>query len=432
MVPADRLHAADSVLTLSQLSGEDRGLLQSAGMLGVRSPDRGDQSFVYNSKTGEDLTAQELERIKKKLSPAVSLGPVQGPPAPPRESKETNELNSALERGARGENIFEPMGPLSSDYSGYPLKGPALPGAGATVLRPGKTQVEVDLSAHNFLTRTVDPNGRVTQKFEDHRLQLKVGRGLNTSIPLEVDATFRIHDRNEGFFNGFIVEAEKMLARGFGPDMINHDRGAVHGTINDVTIGGKTFHDNATSGLRLGDFLLAAKAALSSPPPGSYIPTLAARAALNVAVPGPFSSGYWTGFGLSMQQRLFGNLYAHGDARVTVPLESHDSRGLPYAPANVGASIGLEYGITNNTSIGAQFNWQQSAYEKTGIPPFDDAYADVTFGVSHKLSVFAHDVVVQLWGKEDVNLNARQNGSGAMRPHGDSDFAAGIGFKFAF
>ena len=437
LVPINRLHAADSALTLFQLSAEDRGLLQTAGMLGVRSPDLGDRSFVYNSKTGQDLTAQELARIKKELRPGVSLGPVQGPFAPPNESKETKELSSALERGARGENIFEPMGPFPSDYSGYSLKGPALPGDGARVLRAGKTQVGVDLSAHNFLTKSDDPGGRVTQKFEDHRVQLNVRRGLNTSVPLEVGASIQVHNRDEGFMNGFIAEAEKMLARGFGPDMINDDRIGPHalkGTINDVTIGGKTFNDNATSGLRFGGVVLAVKAALSQPPPGSYIPTLAARAAVMVSAPGPFSNGSSLGVGVSVMQRLFGNLYAHGDARVTVPLESNDSRGLAYAPANAGGSIGLEYGFTDRASAGLQFNYQQSAYKDTGMHPFDDNYADVTFGFNYRLAnVLAHDLIVQFWGKEDVNLNPRgKSDSGLLGPHGDSDFAAGIGLKSEF
>ena len=426
--------ADQSPLTLSELSAEDRGLLKTSGILGLRSPDMGDQSVVYNSKTDQNLTAQELEKIKKELR-QTPVASVQGPSSMPSESKEAKELQAALDRGARGENIFEPKGPLPSSYSGYSLKGPALAGEGARVHGPGRTQVGVDLSAHNFLTKTADIGGRVTQKFEDHRVGLSVRRGLNTPIPIEVGGTLQVHDRSEGFLNGFISGAEKMLAHGFGPDMKNPNRmgpGALNETINDVSIGGSQSRENSSSGFQLGDIMLSAKAALTVPPPGSYIPIVAARAAVTIALPGPFSNGSSVGSGISIQQKLFSRLYAHGDARVTVPLESHDSRGLALKSANLGATVGLEYGITDNTSIGAQFNYQQSAYQATGMHPFDDDYTDVTFGISHAATLFARKVTFQIWGKEDVNLNTKGRGRGALAPHGDSDFAAGVGAKVDF
>ena len=428
--PVVNARADGPVLTLAEISADDRGLLRQAGCLGLRSLDLGERSPVYNLRTGVDLTFAELARIKAHQAPgAQGLAAASAAASLPADAK---ELVGVLERGADGENIFEPMGPLPADHAGYSLQGSVMALEGARVLSGGRYRLGVDLSAHNFLTRTNEPGGRVTQKFEDHQVALELRRGLKTSIPVELGAAVRLHHRDEGFLNGFIAGAESLFARGLGPQMINADRSgphAVHGTVNEISVGGRRLREEASSGVSFGDIVLTGKAALSAPPPGSYIPSLAARLALNVAVPGPFSNGSSIGMGLSWQQKVIGPLYALWDARVVAPLRSQDSRGFELNPVSFGTTAGLELGLTRNTSVGAQFNYQQSAYRGVGLHPFDDTLTSVVVGLSHRWK----NMVFRGWVKEDVNLfNSRPGGRGALGPHGDSDFAAGVGVGISF
>jgi hypothetical protein len=433
LVAAVNARAQEAPLTPETLNAWDRSALRQLGAYGLRQVSTGRVACeasppadlagpgvtVCDPRTGKDLTRAEMTALfdGKALAPATVEPP---PDARPRAASPSAAL-AVLKGGA-----FEPKGPLpAGEYSGS-LRGPAMAGDGTAVTPAGRITLGAGVRADNFLTRESGPRGSVLQKFENQVATLDLRRGVSAPLPTEIGVQVRIIQRDEGLMNGFISGWEHMTARAFGNQgLINPNRsgpGAVTGIHDEVTVGGRSAGDSGAVGPRLGDVTVGVKTALIEAVPGSFVTSLAARAAVNLAVGGPFSNGPWAGVGLSAQRRIAGKLYANADLRVTQPLEARDSRGLTVG-RSVGTTVGLEYGVNDKTSVGIQLDSQSSPYRNTGVHALDDRYSDVTFGVSRVATLLGQKAVLRFWGKEDFNTAAKRGMK--LAPHGDTDFQAG-------
>lgn len=419
-------------LTPATLAVADRAALERLGAYGLRDAAAGPTVCrtspipapsipgvtVCDPRTGLDLTAADVAALLAlpaagDAPPAKSAAAAVAPPSP---------TLAAL----RGGKIFEPMGALpAGEYSGS-LR-PAMSGDNVAVTPAGRTQAALGVRADNFLTRMSGPDGSVVQKFENQAATIDLRRGLNVSRPTEIGVQVRILQRNEGIMNGLISGWEHLTSKAFSdPSLINPDRSgpnALLGTQDVVAAGGRASSHPGNVGPTLGDVTFTAKTAVLEAVPGSFMTSIAARAAVNLATGGVFSTGPWAGVGVGAQRRVIGALYANADLRVTQPLAARDARGLPLT-RSAGGTVGLEYGVNDKTSVGVQVDAQTSPYRKTGVRPLDDTYADVTFGISRAANVFSQKVVIRVWGKEDFNPNAPRKNL-RLNPHGDTDFQAG-------
>jgi hypothetical protein len=416
--------AQGSALTLGQVSVEDQAWLKEAGVFQPIEPELGPLSRIINPRTGLDLTREEVERLRAGRTTAptapaqTALRPSQAPESRPAFQALKNSLGGA-----------QPFGPLpAGDYAGS-LRGPSLSAEGVSVLKPRAKNLDVRLSASNYLNwENAGAAGAIVQKFETHTADVKVRYGLDTLRPTEVGIEARVHEQDQGFLNGFISGFEHFAARVTNsPNAINLDRsgpGALKGETDQVRLGSRVENEPASIGARLGDVTLSVKTALLDPDAGSFVPKLAARLALTLGTGGRFTEGSSLGAGLSIQQKITDRLYAHGDVRMIVPLDSVDPRGLPLRRQALGGTVGVEYLVNDKTSVGAQLDAQASPNKRTGVHAIDDTYADVTFGVSRMAKILTHDVIVRVYGKEDFNPN--HSPRGRIAPHGDSDFQVGV------
>ncbi len=433
MGTADDSQAPPPPLLLREIPLSDQGWLHVRGLLELRSPELGPQSVVFNPRTGQDLTQEDIERLRVKPS-AAELRMDGHAPRRARAPTESAAFMELLSFNPKARD-YVATGPLpAGDYSGS-LRGPSLATEGVGVLKPGAARLDINVSAANYFNNEdAGQNGFVRQKFETHTVALQARFGLQTARPVEVGVEARLQKQNRGFLNGFIDEIEHGASAMFGnPDLVNPDRSgptAMTGVVNLVRLGKQVIQQGDVSRAEAGDLTFIIKATLNETDIGSFVPALAARLALTVATGGRFSSVSSVAAGLSAQESLSRKLYIHGDLRAIKPIAQKDPNQPPLKSGAIGGTVGFEYFVTPKTSIGAQVDVQSSPYKKTGVHAFDDVYSDVTFGISHLAEFASRKVLIRLYGKEDFNVNPTSRGR--LAPHGDSDFKAGISVSIPF
>jgi hypothetical protein len=321
---------------------------------------------------------------------------------------------------------WEPSGQMPVDQAGAGRRGYVLSGESADVTAPGLGQISLHTLAENNFYREQTETFLITQRYETHTLAVGYRRGFKLAgLPrFELGAQLQVHQRDDGVLNGFIVGFEDLFAtltgRSGARNQLRLGVGSAPPLGTFVTRNSQTIYEAAGGGTGFGDISLVAKAILRDSAPASGRTRVAARVVLNRTEKSEFTEGNFVGFGLSADKKLSGRLALHGDVHATKILDRVSQVGLPLKPVSFGFSAGPELRLLGGTSVGLQIDGNSTPYEPTGVSAFDTSYGAVTLGVSHTFRTGSRELVLQTYGRENMNLPFY------VRWNTDPDFSVGL------
>ena len=418
------------------LSAEDKTFIERLDNMDRSALERLEADLTASLNTAAEDERQSLDyRLKAVKIRLAENGPSATPRPAPRSPQPDLAAVMEFSSDAAGmEAVFdgtrarpEPFGPLPGVSAGNGF--PSLPVEGAAVLPPGRAKIELHANTANYLNRERGAAGAVQQNFEigTYSIEARKGFKLDDYPAIEAGIKLQGHKKGAGILDGFIGAFERAAGHANAARAGEKALGAV----DRVDVNGKTLRNSGgESDIELGDVLLTVKTALLESRPGSMIPTIAARLVGNIPTGSSFSSGFFAGAGLSLSQPLTERLTMHADARLTSSSLGTDPLELPRRTASMGATLGVEYRLLENTSIGAQANWDQSPYQKTGLQYFDAPRTDITIGITQMAEILSRKVLVKIYGREDFNIKS-QTGH-PFGPYGPADFQAGVQFGVIF
>jgi hypothetical protein len=312
---------------------------------------------------------------------------------------------------------WQPQGPVPVDQAGAGRRGYSLPGEGADVTDPGASQVSIHtVSANNFY---VEQTGSllISQRSETHTLALEYRRGFKTGwLPrFELGAQMQVSETDAGMLNGFISGFENFVHAPLRSKAVSLPPLGTY-----VMKDGRAIYQSAGDGSGLGDVTFVAKALLRDRSPESRDTRVAARITVNVSGTSEFTEGNFAGVGVSVDRKLTEWVAFHGDVRASLSMDTVSTWGLPLTRGVLAFSVGPEVKLTRHTSLNLQFDGSTSPYKPTGTVGLDAGYGDIAFGLNRGFSAGRRDVVVQLYGRENMNLPLN------VRWNTDPDLAVGM------
>ena len=321
---------------------------------------------------------------------------------------------------------WQPLGEVPVDQAGGGRRGYAIAGESADVAEPGAGELSLHtVAANNFYREQTDPFS-ISQRDETHTIALGYRRGFSFGrFPrVELGGQVQVQERDAGFLNGFISGFENLWVSLTGStsakNQLRTDNGALLPLGTMVTNGNRLVYQAAGDSSGFGDVTFVAKALLHDNTAFSAGSRVAARLVVNVSGASSFTQGNFAGIGVSVDKPLSTWAAFHGDLRATFLLDRTSDWNLPLKRATFGFSAGPEVKLTRSTSLGLQFDGNSTPYQPTGSAAFDESYGSITLGVSHRLNTARGPLLVQFYGRENLNLPFR------VRWNTDPDFAVGL------
>jgi hypothetical protein len=359
--------------------------------------------------------------IVKKTS-VIVLALLVASPVVAQERSQSEVAPSAVEEP----RSWQPLGEVPVDQAGGGRRGYAIAGESANVSEPGDSELSLHtVAANNFYREQTDPFS-ISQRDETHTIALGYRRGFSFGrFPrVELGGQVELHERDAGFLNGFISGFENLWVSLTGSTSAKNQLRTGSGSLiplgTMVTNGDRLLYQAAGNSSGFGDVSFVAKTLLhdnTASPAGSRV---AARLVVNVSGASSFTQGNFAGIGVSVDKPLSRWAAFHGDLRATVLLDRVSDWNFPLRRTTVGFSAGPELKLTRNTSLGLQFDGNTTPYQPTGAAAFDESYGSITLGLSHRLNTARGPLLVQFYGRENLNLPFR------VRWNTDPDFAVGL------
>ena len=320
-----------------------------------------------------------------------------------------------------------PLGLTPVDQAGAGRRGYVLAGESADVTQPGSQQLSMHAVAANNFYREQGNRFSITQRLETHTLALGYRRGFKLrSLPrFEIGGQLQLTEGDAGFLNGFISGTENLVARLSGQQSA---RNLWRSAELMPPLGMSVIRDGQSlyqaSGYRsgVGDFSLVGKALVRDGDPASNRTRVAVRAGVNISGRSAFAAGNFVGFGVSVDKKVLPRLALHGDLRATYFIDRVSPWNLPLKRESLAFSAGPELRLAGRSSMSIQMDGNATPYLPTGATAFDRGYGDVTFGFNHRFSRSQHQLVAQVYMRENLNLPFR------VRWNADPDLALGIKF----
>jgi len=334
----------------------------------------------------------------------------------------TSEVTPSAERL----ESWQPLGEVPVDQAGGGLRGYAIPGEGADVAQPGAGTLSLQSVASNNFYRELANPFSVSQRDETHTLALGYRRGFSFGPfrRIELGGQVQLQERDTGFLNGFISSFENLWVSLTGStsakNQLRTDGGALLPLGTTFTNNNQLLYRSNGNGSGFGDVRLVAKTLLHDDMASAGGARVAARVVLNVSGTSAFTEGNFAGFGVSVDKPLSSWAAVHGDVRANILFDRMSQWNVPLKRATVGFSIGPELKLTTKSSIGLQFDGNSTPYRPTGLEAFDASYGSITLGVSHRLTTAGIPLLLQVYGRENLDLPF------SVRWNTDPDFAVGI------
>jgi hypothetical protein len=330
-----------------------------------------------------------------------------------------------------GPGSWQPLGQVPVDQAGAGRRGYAVAGESADVAQPGESELSLHtVAANNFYREQTDPFS-ISQRDETHTVAVGYRRGFTLGrLPrVELGGQIQLHERDSGFLNGFISGFENLWVSMTGSTSAkNQLRTGAGSTVplgTVVTDGDRLLYRDAGTGSGFGDLRFTAKTLMhdSAAAGGSRV---AARLVVNVSGASSFTEGNFAGIGISVDKPLSTWAAFHGDLRTSILLDRVSDWNLPLKRATFGFSVGPEFKLSANNSLGLQFDGNTTPYQPTGTAAFDENYGALTIGVSHRIRTSRTPLLVQAYARENLNLPFR------VRWNTDPDLAVGLKITVQF
>jgi hypothetical protein len=315
-----------------------------------------------------------------------------------------------------------PHGLAPVDQAGSGRRGYVLHGEDSGVAAPGSNRLAIHGVAANNFYREEKEALVVTQRYETHSLALDYRRGFKVgSFPrFEIGGQMQLHQRDNGFMNGFILNVESFWTSLTGYQKSTNELRAQEGLRpplgTQILRSGSPIYQQYGGGSGFGDIYAMAKVALLDGDPASRAPRVSARLGLNIAGSAPYTEGNFVGGGLSFDQKLSEGVAFHVDVRAARLLDETSAWNLPLRPWTYGFSVGPEFRLPMNSSLNLQIDGGSTPYWPTGTLAFDKGYGDLTFGLNRRFG----PVSAQLYVRENMNLPFR------VRWNTDPDMSVGL------
>lgn len=320
-----------------------------------------------------------------------------------------------------------PLGLTPVDQAGAGRRGYVLAGESADVTQPGSQQLSIHAVAANNFYREQGNGFSITQRLETHTLAFGYRRGfkLRSWPRFEVGGQLQLTEGDEGFLNGFISGTENLVARLSGRQSArNLWRSAelMPPLGMSVTRDGQSVYQATQYRSGFGDFSIVGKALVRDGSPASDRTRVAIHAGINISGRSAFAAGNFVGFGISVDKKVVSRLAVHADLRATYFIDRVSPWNLPLKRESLAFSAGPELRLVGRSSMIIQMDGNASPYLPTGAAAFDHGYGDVTFGFNHPFNRSQHQLIAQVYMRENLNLPFR------VRWNADPDLALGIKF----
>lgn len=316
-----------------------------------------------------------------------------------------------------------PLGSAPVDQAGSGRRGYVLHPEDGAVAAAGSNRISIHgVSANSFYREEKDVF-HVTQRFETHSIAVDYRRGFKVGrFPrFELGAQVQLHERDNGFMNGFILNVESFWTSLTGYRKSTNEL-RVHGALRPpmgtrILRNGDPVYERYGGGSGIGDVYATGKVALvEDDDPASRVPRVSARVALNVAGSAAYTEGNFVGAGLSVDQKVSDGVALHVDVRAARSLDETSVWNLPLRRWTYSFSVGPEFRLPMKSSLNLQIDGGTAPYRATGTLAFDKGYGDLVFGLGRRFG----PVAAQLYVRENMNLPFR------VRWNTDPDLSVGL------
>jgi hypothetical protein len=325
---------------------------------------------------------------------------------------------STLSAASVGElTPWQPLGPAPVDQAGSGGRGYVLAGENADVVPPGAQELSLQSVIANYFYLETRNNLTISQRFETHTLALEYRRGFKVAtLPLfDVGVQWQVQESDPGKLNGFITMFEDFVHASL------RSRLPVPPPLGmAITQNHKAIYHAPVNGAGIGDLSFVVKAALRDGDPSSRTTRVAVRLEANVAGASRFTEGNLAGAGISFDRKVRERLALHGDLRADVVLDRVSAWNLPLKRGVIAYSWGPEFRLSRKMSLDLQVDGSTTPYQPTGTVGLDANYGDLTFGVNRRFAAGRRWIIVQWYGRENVNMPF------SVRWNTDPDFAIGM------